>query len=761
MQLINKEDFAQEMVKIPVIFWNIDDKNVVGQVVGTSYQLLGDDPEKIKMQFSEQIKQDQLKYSMRNFCEIEQPALLNVRVPVRPFFRMEESIFPVVEELLINVPVVFGLGKYQSYECYLPLFMEVFHCYEKEQVKELTKKIAVDFLQGLDPFIVYSYLFFGEPRLDEFKVTLKSARKQPKAYNPLDRLDFLIRVAEKQPPIKSEKQKIRIFPDNAWERGDFTDKVVEKINLENANLIIVGEPGTGKTAVMNEAIRRISKLPDYQNLTFWRSTPTQIVSGAKYLGEWQKLCENLVEELESIGAILWLQDMFSLLTTNGTSAADSMAAFLLPFLKQQKFRIAGEMTPKELEAARKLLPGFVEHFQILHLNEMDKEKTLKIFDLFNGYTSRNYGVEFTSETLHLAYRLLNRFLPYEKFPGKAIRFLSDVVSNSIENGITKIKTNEIITAFVSKTGLPDFFLRDDILLDKSELINHFTTQIIGQEDAIERITSVIKVFKTGINNPQKPIATMVFAGPTGVGKTASAKLIAGYFFGHGQKSDPLVRFDMSEFQHPGQIDRLIGSGASSEPGKLIRFVRENPFSVVLFDEIEKANPAIFDVLMTVFDEGTLTDAHGRITDFRNTIIVMTTNLGSQNRESIGLVKPAKKDFLSPVKNYFRPEFFNRIDHLVVFNPLDQQTIRNIAIKELNELQQREGFQKRNIKINFTDATTDFIARTGFDKNLGARPLQRAIEQHVTTKLAKHLLQHKRLKNTTLVVDFADDKIVII
>jgi ATP-dependent Clp protease ATP-binding subunit ClpA len=165
--------------------------------------------------------------------------------------------------------------------------------------------------------------------------------------------------------------------------------------------------------------------------------------------------------------------------------------------------------------------------------------------------------------------------------------------------------------------------------------------------------------------------------------------------------------------------------------------------------------------MTVFDEGTLTDAHGRITDFRNTIIVMTTNLGSQNRESIGLVKPAKKDFLSPVKNYFRPEFFNRIDHLVVFNPLDQQTIRNIAIKELNELQQREGFQKMNIKINFTDATTDFIARTGFDKNLGARPLQRAIEQHVTTKLAKHLMQHKRLKNTTLVVDFDDDKIVII
>jgi len=486
----------------------------------------------------------------------------------------------------------------------------------------------------------------------------------------------------------------------------------------------------------------------------------RIISRAKYLGEWQQQCETMVSELKYIRARLWLQDLFSILTTGGGTANESMAAFILPFLKNDSFRIVGEMTPKELESARKLLPGFVEHFRILYIEEMDKESTLKIFEFFNGYTSRNFNIAFDNDALHLAFRLLNRFLPYEKFPGKAIRFLTDIVNHSMENNVLAINVSEIINAFVQKTGLPEFFLRDDILLDKAILHSHFASKIIGQADAIERIISVIKVFKAGINNPGKPVSTLVFAGPTGVGKTAATKLLAEYFFGHGQNANPLIRFDMSEFQHAGQISRLIGSATGHEPGKLIRFVRENPFCVVLFDEIEKANPLIYDVLMTVFDEGTLTDAHGRSTDFRNTIIIMTTNLGSQNRESIGWVKPEKKDFVSPIKNYFRPEFFNRIDHLVVFNSLNSETIRNIAIKELNELQWREGFQKKNIRLAFSDATVDFITLAGFDKNLGARPLQRAIDQYITTSLAKYLLQNPTVKNKGLLVDFVEDKILV-
>lgn len=763
MQPNSKEDFIQELVKIPVLFWKMIDNQVLGLMIGSGYKLIDTDANNIKAQFAVQVRllhQDYYPAGYRPYCEIVQPELISIQVSVKPFFRNYNQIFPVAEVLNIKLPVVFGKGKFSGYECHLPVFNQEFYCNEKSEINIIAEKLTAEKLHSLDPGNIYSYLLLNEPWLDEVRVMLKATNKIHNAYNPLDEVTFLKEIADLQPPQKAYKQKSNILAEQTWERTEFTEEVIKKIIDDKVNVIVVGEPGVGKTSIITEAVRRINKMPDHKNLTFWRTTPMRIISRAKYLGEWQQLCETMVDELKYINARLWLQDLFSILTTGGSSANDSMAAFMLPFLKDDSFRIVGEMTHKELDSARKLLPGFTEHFRLLYLDEMNKESTLKIFELFNAYTSRNYGISFERDALHLAYRLLNRFVPYEKFPGKAVRFLTVIVNYSMENNVFVINIRQIINAFVQKTGLPEFFLRDDILLDKAALQHHFASRIIGQNEAIEQITSVIKVFKAGINNPEKPVSTMVFAGPTGVGKTAAAKLLADYFFGHGQNQNPLIRFDMSEFQHSGQIDRLIGSTAGHEQGKLIRFVRENPFCVVLFDEIEKANPLIYDVLMTVFDEGTLTDAHGRTTDFRNTIIIMTTNLGSQNRESIGWVNPEKKDFTGPIKNYFRPEFFNRIDHLLVFNPLNNETIRSIAIKELSELNLREGFQKKNIRLGFSDSAVDFITAIGFDKNLGARPLQRAIDRYITVSLAKYFLQNPTIKNCSLFVDCIDNKIVI-
>jgi len=748
-----------KIIKIPLLLWNIDEDNIVGTVIGTEYEMIGQNPVKIKSMFSERIQKDYESSDINDLPELDNPELLLINISARPSYKKEGSVFPTSESINLSIPMVYGRGTYDSYECYFPLFRENFHCYQKEQIKLLGEHYAKDIIQNHTPEEIYSFLLPSKPWLDEIRVKIKSKRDERRKALLFPENKILYQVAERLPHIKSIRQKIKIFPDTAWEQTEYIERAYNKLLNERANLLLIGEHGVGKSSILHEVIRRIHNLQIVNKPAFWRTTPRQLIRGAKYLGEWQEKCEEVIKELMNSAGVLWLDDIVSLLFIGGDSHEDSLAAFMLPFIKEGKFQIIGEMTPRELDASRRILPGFAEHFQTIRIEEMDLSKTKKIFHLFNDYSSNNYKIHFKREALDLAYRFLSRFIKYEKFPGKAVNFLSDLVSYAIDNAIDEIKEIEVIAAFTDKTGLPEIILRDDLLIDKRELQEYFATRIIGQDHAIEKITSVVKIFKTGINNPDKPIATMIFAGPTGVGKTASVKLLADYFFGHGQESNPLIRLDMSEFQQPDQIKRLIGSGGN-KPGKFIQFVRERPFCVVLLDEIEKANPVIFDALMTVFDEGILTDTYGRITDFRNAIIIMTTNLGTKSGESIGLIKSQEKDYIGPIKNYFRPEFFNRIDSIVIFRSLNSAVIKEIAKKELRDLEQREGFAKNKIRLRFSDRLIEFIADIGFDKNYGARPLQRAIEKNITTKLAKYILVNKYIYDCVLALDYINGAVSI-
>ena len=313
----------------------------------------------------------------------------------------------------------------------------------------------------------------------------------------------------------------------------------------------------------------------------------------------------------------------------------------------------------------------------------------------------------------------------------------------------------MIQNFTKQTGLPELFLRDDLLLDQEELNDFFNSRIIGQPMVNKQLSSIVKIYKAGLNNPYKPINTLLFVGPTGVGKTASAKALADYFFGKGQQKSPLIRIDMSEFQHPGQISRLIGEGR--EVGQLVKEIRERPFSVLLLDEVEKAHPAIFDALLTVLDEGMLVDAYGRITNFRNSIIIMTSNLGASNRTSIGFTNSTSDEdhYHSAVMRHFRPEFVNRIDGIVHFNALEEEDILKITQKELEELKQREGFLKKKLRVQFTDRVVKYLVGIGFDERYGARPLQRAIEQTIVTPIANWLLENPKVNNRAIRVDYEE------
>jgi ATP-dependent Clp protease ATP-binding subunit ClpC len=250
----------------------------------------------------------------------------------------------------------------------------------------------------------------------------------------------------------------------------------------------------------------------------------------------------------------------------------------------------------------------------------------------------------------------------------------------------------------------------------------------------------------------------LFAGPTGVGKTAVAKTLAEYFFANGQTHDPLIRIDMSEFQHPGHIGKLIGSD-NNRPGKLIQHVRNKPFSVVLLDEIEKAHDSIFDNFLSMLDEGFITDRFGRTTDFRNTIIIMTTNLGVKQNRGIGFANINKSEVsLGDIKNYFRPEFFNRIDQVLIFNGLDQKAIEQIAVRELQHLTRRPGILQRGISLRFTNALVQHVCAVGFSMEYGARPLQRAIERIVIPPLTEFLLAGNEGQN--IEVDWNGEGVLI-
>ncbi|MEL6924435.1 MAG: AAA family ATPase, partial [Bacteroidota bacterium] len=648
------------------------------------------------------------------------------------------------------------------FECHLPLFNDSFFYYDARQFNSLLQFYTTDVLTRLSPQALHRILLYEDPQWDSISLKVNPEREDNWDQNNYQRrYKTLERLAERYPYSKAVRKNISALPDAAWELEQQVATLQEKLIRIRANVLIVGRHGTGKSAVLRQAIRKISNQSRKQKLlySFWRMIPQRFTATAKYLGEWQEICEDLIEDLVAANGILWVEDIVRLLQIGGEGPEDSVAAYLISFMQQGRLQLVGEVTPQQLESMRRLLPGFVQNFQLVPLQELPEQKIQNILSKFAEFSEKNLKIHISEAAINLGYRLLWRYYPYESFPGKGIKFLGQCVSDAQMNGRSQIRKPDIIDNFIRQTGLPELFLRDDLLLDKHELRQFFASRIIGQPAAIRHLSNVVKVYKAGLNNPKKPISTMLFAGPTGVGKTASARALADYFFGKGQKKSPLIRIDMSEFQYPGQIHRFIGAG--KEVGKLVQEIRERPFSVLLLDEVEKAHPAIFDALMTVLDEGMLVDAFGRVTNFRNTIIVMTSNLGASNRRTLGFgdTNEADAQYRSAINSFFRPEFVNRIDEIIFFNALERDDIRKICRKELESLRQREGFTKRGLVLNFSDRVVKHLSKIGFDERYGARPLQRAIEDWLVSPLASWLLAHPEAANRELRVDF--DKQLII
>lgn len=751
-----------EIIKYPLLLFPINQQAMLGLLVGTDYQVVEKDERAVKNSLTQYLQKDYKKYDYYPTLEITDPKVKTVEVTVRPSYEKNGVSYPGTQTLKVPITVVYGETESNYHECYLPLLGENFYYYDARQFKSLVAHFASTILNQMTPEQIHQYVLYPKPSLGIIQLRVKNNRDYNWDYSRKRQFKTLNRLAERYPYTKAMRKNVSAFPEAAWELENIVGDVVEKIMSLRANVLIVGHSGVGKSAVLKQAIKKIDNTSRKDNLgyTFWRVLSQRITASAKYLGEWQEAIEEFIDELSAANGILWVLDMIRLLQTGGRGAEDSVAAFLISFLQQGKLQMIGEVTPQELESMRRLLPGFVQNFQIINIEELPEHKIQSILQKASDYAAQNLKVEIAADAQQLAYRLLARYFQYESFPGKGIKFLGQCVSTALFNEKKHISKNDIIDTFIEKTGLPELFLKDNIRLDTIELSQYFNSKIIGQPKAIEKMTGIVKVFKAGLNNPYKPIATLVFAGPTGVGKTASAKALADYFFGKGQKKSPLIRIDMSEFQHPSQINRFIGAG--KEVGKLVQDIRERPFSVLLLDEVEKAHPAIFDAFLTVLDEGMLVDAFGRVTNFRNTIIIMTTNLGASNRKSISFVETTSEadNYMSAISRWFRPEFVNRLDGVVMFNSLQAPDIEKITRKELEELSQREGFTKKGLEIDFSENLVKHLARIGFDEKYGARPLQRAIEQSIVSPMATWLLQHPKVKNCTLEVQFLENRLLI-
>jgi ATP-dependent Clp protease ATP-binding subunit ClpC len=693
-----------------------------------------------------------------------EPELAKFTVHVRPEYQIEGRPQPCDEMLSLTVYAVSGRQEGGLLVCALPMLNVRFYYYEADALKGLVTRYTQLKLQGLSPQALSRHLPPRRVLLDEVVVRVRPRETQHQ-WEPC--LPTLTAVAE---PLG--QRGLRRQFGRAWEREEQVAECVRRLGRERANVLLVGDPGSGKTTVLVQAVQTLERkaepedgeeAPARARRRFWLTSGSRLIAGMKYLGQWEERCEAVIEELAAIDGVLCVDNLLDLVRIGGRSPSNSVAAFFLPYLQRGELRLAGEATPAELEACRRLLPGFADVFRTLELPAFTRRQALAVLDRAAASSRQDLHLEVEHGVTELVYRLFRRFAPYHAFPGKAVAFLAELFEHAgrSRGGVTPplprgVTVEQVYRQFVRRTGLPELFLRDDLPLPRSEVLEAFRRWVIGQEEACAAAADLVTTFKAGLQDPGRPVGVLLFCGPTGVGKTELARAIAAYFFGHGEQADRLIRLDMSEYAGPGAADRLV-TQPGGEPSELIQKVRQQPFVVVLFDEIEKAAPEVFDVLLGVFDEGRLSDRFGRITVFRSAVLIMTSNLGAGKEEAFGFGRQAAVPYDAEALAFFRPEFFNRIDAVVTFRPLGEETILAITRKELAEVGRREGLARLGVRLTWTERAVRRLAQEGFDARYGARPLQRTLEALVVTPLARYLLDHPDLRGGELGLDYDPDR----
>ena len=557
-----------------------------------------------------------------------------------------------------------------------------------------------------------------------------------------------------------------------------------------------------------------------------------MVAGSKYRGEFEERIRKVVDEVrENQGILLFIDELHTIIGAGGAEGALDASNILKPSLCRGELQIIGATTLEEYRKYIEKDAALERRFQPITVEEPSEEETYEILKGLRPYYERHHKVEILDEALEAAVKMSVRYINDRFLPDKAIDLIDEAASKvqlsgyqastdseelsreiqeilqekegAIKSGnLTLAKEyqqkqkeaeakleqlhakeekksrrrsgkvdEKAVASIVSDwTKIPVQRLTEGETRRLAQLEKELHKRVIGQEEAVHAVSQAVKRGRVGLKDPNRPIGSFLFLGPTGVGKTELSKALAQAVFGSEQA---MIRVDMSEYMEKHSVSKLIGSPPGyvgyDEGGQLSEKVRRNPYSVILFDEIEKAHPDVFNILLQVLDDGHITDAHGRKVDFKQTIIIMTSNAGAQaivEPKQLGFIstKDEKKDYekmksgvMEEVRRLFKPEFLNRIDEIMVFHTLNKEEIRKIVTLLLKSLEER-CMEQMDIRLNVTNSAVDYLAEAGFDAKYGARPLRRAIQSKIEDRLANELLEGKIKRGDQVQVQYRNKEI---
>lgn len=605
------------------------------------------------------------------------------------------------------------------------------------------------------------------------------------------------------------------------------------------NPIILGDPGVGKTAIVEAIAQRIVEKKVARILIGKRLVSINmagIVAGTKYRGEFEERMKAIVDELkENPDVIVFIDEIHTVVGAGGVSGSLDASNILKPALARGQVQCIGATTLDEYRENIESDGALTRRFQEVFVDPPSVDETVEILHRIKGQYENHHSVQYTDEAIVACVKMSDRYITQRELPDKAIDVLDEAGAKmhiaevklplsikKLEAEIEKIRETKL--SFVKKqdyegaatyrdkemakkqeleakmqewenslskekklitedhvaeiiaqqTGIPVSRLKDGDQKALMKLADDLKAQVIGQDEAVTALAKVIKRSRAGVSNPNKPIGSFMFVGPTGVGKTETVKALTRQLFG---TEDSLIKIDMSEYQEKFNVSRLIGAPPGyvghEDGGQLTEAVRRKPYSVVLFDEVEKAHPDIFHTLLQVLDEGRLTDSLGRTVDFKNTVIVMTSNIGARKVAEFGTgigfrgeddekIQRSKVDAIikKELKTKFAPEFLNRVDDIILFEDLKKDSVIKIIDIELNKLKER--MEDQNYFLSFTKTLKEFIAEVGYDPAFGARPLKRAIQHHVEDVLSDAIIAGDVEIDTRISItyDKRQDKVII-
>ncbi len=652
-------------------------------------------------------------------------------------------------------------------------------------------------------------------------------------------------------PIKSKKQQGQALAqysrdltemaaegrlDPVVRRDDEINRVIQILSRRTKNNpCLIGEPGVGKTAVVEGLAMKIAEgnVPDsVRNLKVLTLDLSGMVAGSKYRGEFEERIKKIINEVKNMGDILlFIDEIHTIIGAGGAEGAIDAANILKPSLARGEIQIIGATTISEYRKYFEKDAALERRFQPVNIEEPDEHAAI---DILNGLKSRyeeHHGVIITESAIEAAVKMSERYINDRHLPDKAIDLIDEASSKvslkaySVPQGIKELEEkisaceqmieNYIISESYAKAGQIKEEMEDaeDKLLkmkekwqnskrnkrasvdenDIADVVSMWTKipvkrlsetesnrlkklekilhqRVVGQEEAVSAVARAVKRGRVGLKDPKRPIGSFLFLGPTGVGKTELSKALAEAVFGD---ENSMIRVDMTEYMEKHSVSKIIGSPPGyvgfEEGGQLSEKVRRNPYSVILFDEIEKAHPDVFNILLQVLDDGHITDTQGRKVDFKNTIIIMTSNAGAERimdpkKLGFGTGDDEKADYesmkssvMEVLKKMFKPEFLNRIDETIVFHALTKKDMADIITIMLKEIQNRIK-EQMDITLNVTPAAKKYMVEKHYDKKYGARPIRRALQNNIEDKLAEEILESRIKRGDTVSVTVADKKL---